>query len=86
MYRVKLSKHALKDADRLPEEIWQRILDALRTLEQSPRPHGCVKIRGDVSLYRIRVGDYRALYDIDDANRLVVVMRIQHRREAYRKL
>ena len=86
MYQVRLSRRALKDADRLPGEVWQRALNALRVLREDPRPRGCIKIQGEVNLYRIRVGDYRALYDIDDTAQMVMVLRIQHRREAYRDL
>lgn len=84
MYRVRLSRQAQKDLDRLPDEIWQRIQTALVALRQNPRPHGSTKLRGSSDGYRVRIGDYRALYDVDDAERLVMVLRVQHRREAYR--
>jgi mRNA interferase RelE/StbE len=86
MYRVKLGSRAAKDADRLPDSIWQRVLAALRVLQETPRPRDSLKLKGIEGLYRLRVGDYRALYDIDDDEQLVIVLRIQHRREACREL
>ncbi len=84
MYRVRLSRQAQRDLDRLPEEIWLRIEAALRELKEPARPHGSAKIRGSSDTYRIRIGDYRAICDVDDAERSVMVLRVQHRREAYR--
>jgi mRNA interferase RelE/StbE len=86
MYRVKLSSRAIKDADRLPVPICQRVLAGLRVLLEMPRPRDSLKLKGAEGLYRLRVGDYRVLYDIDDDAQLVMVLRIQHRREAYRQL
>ena len=86
VYEVKLSRRALRDADHLPEHAWQRILEVLRALRENPRPFGSLKIVGEERLYRLRVGDYRALYDVDDSAQTVLVLRIQHRREAYRNL
>ena len=84
MYRVRLSKRAIKDADRLPDPTWQRVLEDLRVLRETPRPRDSLKLKGREGLYRLRVGDYRILYDIDDASQEIVILRIQHRREAYR--
>ena len=86
MYRVRLSKRAIKDADRLPDPIWQRVLEALRALWKTPRPRDSLKLKGGEGFYRLRVGDYRILYDIDDTSQEIMILRIQHRREAYRDL
>jgi mRNA interferase RelE/StbE len=85
MYRVRLSRQAQKDLDHLPDEIWQRMQGALAALQENPRRQGSAKLRGGGATYRVRIGDYRALYDVDDAERVVMVLRVQHRREAYRK-
>ena len=86
MYRIKLSNRATKDADRLPHTVWQRILAALETLVENPRLHGSAKIKGEKNLYRLRVGDYRILYDVDDSADAVLLLRIQSRQDAYRDL
>lgn len=84
MYRLRLDPRIEKQVDRLQGPIWQRILDALNSLRTTPRPKGCVKLQGMKGTYRIRIGDYRILYHIDDADQLITILRIKHRREAYR--
>jgi len=60
------------------------MFDALRALAENPYPHGCRKVSGSTSDWRIRVGDHRVIYAIDKAAHAVRVMRIRHRREVYR--
>jgi mRNA interferase RelE/StbE len=61
-----------------------RVREAIDALAGNPRPHGAVKLAGRDD-YRIRVGDQRIVYAVDDAERLVIVARIAHRREVYRR-
>jgi len=70
---------------RLPREILGRADAAIQKLGQVPRPPGCIKLAG-VDAYRVRVGDYRIIYSIDDASRVVVIQAVRHRREVYRGL
>lgn len=70
-------------------EAWTRLtpkrrLACITALEQDPRPSGCKKLRGATNTYRIRSGDYRVVYTIEDAELLVLVVRVGHRREVYR--
>jgi mRNA interferase RelE/StbE len=60
-----------------------RVVSRLEALAQTPRPTGCKKLRGGDNEWRIRVGDYRAVYEIDDTAQTVDVTRIAHRREVY---
>ncbi len=83
MYRVILSKPAQKDVERLPHELWERILKCLRDLKEDPRPYGSLKLKGDKA-YRLRSGDYRILFDIDDKRREVNILRVLHRSDAFR--
>ena len=53
-------------------------------LISNPRPPGVIKLRGAENEWRIRVGDYRIIYEIDDDKRLIAILRIRHRREVYR--
>jgi mRNA interferase RelE/StbE len=80
-----MKPRAAKDLDQLQGETWQRVRDALMALRDDPRPHGYTRLRGEVG-YRIRIGDWRATYDIDDQNRVVTILRVRHRRDIYRKL
>ena len=82
-YGVKLRPAAERDVARLPRTTGPRVARVLRGLADEPRPRGCIKLTREPG-YRIRVGDWRVLYTIDDAARLVTVGRIRHRRDAYR--
>jgi mRNA interferase RelE/StbE len=82
-YTVRVLRGARKDVESLPIELRRRLYQALHALADDPRPPGCMKLSGRQG-WRIRVGDYRILYDIDDRERTVTVARIRHRGEAYR--
>lgn len=82
-YQVLLKRSAEKELDALPASIHKRVVARLLDLEGNPRPAGVTKLQGQAS-YRLRVGDYRVLYTIDDAGRLVTVYAVGHRREVYR--
>lgn len=84
MYRVLLERAAEKDLSRLSVEIHDRLIAAIRSLGQNPRPSGCRKLAGSKHDWRIRVGDYRVIYEIADVIRVVRVNRVWHRREVYR--
>jgi len=82
-YRLVFTKSARRELERLPEQEISRIVKRIHNLISDPRPVGCEKLSG-TDFYRIRQGDYRVLYRIDDAERLVDILRIGHRREVYR--
>jgi mRNA interferase RelE/StbE len=86
MYRLLLTNSARKDLDRLQGTTWGRVRDALLELRDQPRPPGCKKLRGGPQAYRIRIGDYRAIYDIDDDDSSITILRVRHRRDVYRGL
>ena len=86
MYRVFLERAAEKDLKDLPLKLHNRIIAALQTLAKSPRPSGCRKLTGSDNDWRIRVSDYRIVYEIDDAAEIVRVNRVRHRREVYRRI
>ena len=82
-YRVILPKSVQKELDRLPDEITKRILTRLAGLEANPRPPDVKKLKGRYA-WRIRVGDYRVIYEIHDRVLQIVVITVGHRREIYR--
>lgn len=84
MYRVFLERTAEKDLERLSSEIHDRVIAAIRSLGHNPRPADCRKLAGSKNDWRIRVGDYRVIYEIADSIRIVRVNRVRHRREVYR--
>jgi len=83
MYAVEVAGGAQKQLERVPAEVQSRILVALEGLAEAPRPDGCSKLAGREA-WRIRVGDYRILYEIDDNGQRVPVVVIRHRKDAYR--
>jgi mRNA interferase RelE/StbE len=83
-YQLQLLPTAQRELLKLPAKIRVRVLDAIRSLQANPRPTGCKKLAGNADYYRIRVGDYRVLYEIRDRILLVLVIKIGHRREVYR--
>jgi len=84
IYRVLLERTAEKDLSRLSSEMHDRVIAAIQSLATNPRPRGCRKLAGSKHDWRIRVGDYRVVYEIADEIRVVRVNRVRHRREVYR--
>jgi mRNA interferase RelE/StbE len=84
MYEVFLESRAERDLRRLPAPTFARIIQAVQALAQNPRPPGCRKIVGSQNDWRIRIGDYRVIFEIVEKEKAVRVMRVRHRREAYR--
>ncbi len=83
-YRVLVSRRVRKQLSRIDRSNQLRIRAALDLLATEPRPPKCVALSGVESTYRVRVGDYRILYSIHDEIRVIAVIRVGHRREAYR--
>jgi mRNA interferase RelE/StbE len=84
LYEVYLEHAAEKDLKKLPAKVFQRIINQIKGLAENPWPKGCRKITGSKHDWRIRVGDYRIIFEVDDNAHVVRVMRIRYRREAYR--
>lgn len=84
MYDVLLASQAGRDLKRLPADVFHRIIPEIQALANDPRPPASRKLTGSKRDYRIRVGDYRVVYEIDEKDKAVRVMRVRHRREAYR--
>ena len=85
-YAVRLKRSAVKTLEKLPQDVQRRVRLRIDGLPADPRPTGVKKLAGDPNLWRIRVGNYRLVYEIHDRRRLVVVLRIAHRREVYRDI
>ena len=83
MYEVRIIRAAENDLKRISLTNTKRISKSIRSLSDNPRPKGCVKLRGADNEWRIRVGDYRVIYAIDDKAKNVTLTDIKHRRQAY---
>jgi mRNA interferase RelE/StbE len=79
-YSVFLTRRARKDLDR---QTINRLVPQIDVLASNPRPAGCLKVKGEENLWRIRVGDWRVGYEINDTSREITIIRIGHRREFY---
>jgi len=84
VYEVYLERAAEQDLRQLSAKDFHRIIRHIETLAEDPRPSGCRKIIGSKSDWRIRIGSYRVIYEIDEKEKAVRVMRVRHRREVYR--
>lgn len=82
-YKIRIKNSAGKELEKIDQKNRERIIERIQKLRSDPRPLGCKKLSGEEK-YRIRQGDYRILYQIFDETVVVVVVRIAHRREAYR--
>ncbi len=82
-YRVEFTSAAARQVRKLPRPARDRVLDAIEDLGEDPRPHGAKKLVGERTAWRIRIGDYRVLYDVFDSELTVSVVRAAHRREVY---
>jgi mRNA interferase RelE/StbE len=82
-YVVLTERAAERDLRRLGPQLFRRVVAHLKRLADDPRPAGCRKIVDSDDDWRIRVGDYRVVYEVDDAAHEVRIMRVRHRREVY---
>ena len=84
-YTVQLNKNVKKSLSKLPKTEIKRILDKIAELEDNPKPTGCKKLQG-YELYRLRVGDWRIIYTIEDDVLLVLIVSIKSREKVYKNL
>ena len=82
MHDIFVLPSAQRDLDKLEASGFARIIKEIRGLTREPRPVGCLKLTGEEG-YRLRVGDYRVLYRIDDPSKRVYLYRVKHRKDAY---
>jgi mRNA interferase RelE/StbE len=82
-YSITFARSARKELEALPNSLITRIFNKIEALNSKPRPHQCRKLQGFNDLWRIRIGDYRVIYSIDDVKEAVDVIAIRHRRQAY---
>jgi mRNA interferase RelE/StbE len=81
-YRIVIKKSAAKEIEALPQKDRLRVIERIRALAEDPRPSGCKKLSKQEK-YRVRQGRYRILYQIEDGELLVIVVRVAHRKDVY---
>ncbi len=82
-YRVIIETLAWREIHRLSEEVQNKLFDKIYTLELEPCPSGCKKLKGKTGFYRVRIGDYRVVYSIQDDKLIVIIVEVFDRKEGY---
>ncbi len=83
-YQITIKKIAAKELEALPAKLVVRITQAIYALAKNPRPQGCKKLKGQSGyLWRIRIGDYRVLYTIEEQIKIIDIHKIGHRKDIY---
>ena len=85
MYEIRILKSAVKELAKLPKKEALKVTSRLNKLRKDPRPKGCVKLKSSKNEYRIRSGNYRILYTIEDDILIVYVIKIGNRKDVYKK-
>ena len=83
-YAMTFARSARRELETLDASVVRRVIPKVEGLAQDPKPSGSRKLQGAQNLWRIRIGDYRVIYSVDDRQRVVDIVRIRHRREVYR--
>ncbi|MEM9216003.1 MAG: type II toxin-antitoxin system RelE/ParE family toxin [Cyanobacteria bacterium P01_F01_bin.150] len=83
-YTLLVSKSVQKQISQLPKSVKSRAIEKIKNLASDPRPSGCIKLKGHDNQYRVRVGDYRIRYDIDDKALSIKILQCKHRRDVYK--
>jgi mRNA interferase RelE/StbE len=83
-FRIEWKKSTRKDLRKLPPNAADKIVEAVENLAANPFPHGAEKLSGSEHAYRIRLGDYRIVYEVVTESKLVEIQRVRHRKDVYR--
>jgi mRNA interferase RelE/StbE len=87
MFKITFKKSAVKELEKLPKKIIVLITNSIFSLVEVPRPSGCKKLKGSsTDLWRIRVGDYRVIYSIDEEIKIIDIKKVGHRKDIYESL
>jgi len=85
-YRIEFSRRAERQFKKLPREVQVRIKPRIDTLANNPFPRAVKKLSGEENLYRLQIGDYRFIYQVQKRALLILVVKVGHRREIYRRI
>lgn len=84
-YQIELKSSALKELERLPRQTVPRVIAAIKGLAENPYPQGVKKLAGFEHTYRVRVGEYRVLYEIHENRLIIETIRVKHRKDVYKR-
>jgi mRNA interferase RelE/StbE len=83
MYSIEITSRAERELRRLDRQIKNRVTQTIMSLTKEPRPVGCLKVQSEAGVWRVRVGDWRIGYEIDDLKQSVTIIRVGHRSDFY---
>jgi len=84
MYAIKYRRSVAKDLRRLPKNLLPAVVKRIQKLVKNPMPAGASKLRGTDNMYRVRQGDYRIVYSIENRQLIIIIVRVAHRKDAYK--
>ena len=82
-YRLEFTEAAVQDVSALPRDIMSRVNARILSLADRPRPRGSILLQGSRNIRRLRVGAYRVIYQVNDADQVAAIARVRHRRDSY---
>jgi mRNA interferase RelE/StbE len=83
-YRIRVPRRVQKELDALPEVVYARVREHIQRLSDNPRPTGVKKLKGRADSYRIRIGAYRVVYEVDDPQQEITLITVSDRKDVYR--
>ena len=86
MYTLLIERHAEKGFKKIFKNISNKLIIKIKSLKDNPKPSGCRKITGSENDYRVRIGDYRVIYEIDEKNKQIIILAVGHRKDIYRDI
>lgn len=84
-YKIEITASAEKSLKKIPKKDLGKVIEAIQVLAISPFPSGCRKLKGEEDVYRVRQGNYRIIYEVIDKKLIVLVLKIGHRKDIYKK-
>ncbi len=84
-YKIEITATAEKSLNKIPRRDLKKVVEAIQVLAISPFPSGCRKLKGEEDVYRVRQGNYRIIYEVIDTKLVVLVLKIGHRKDIYKK-
>ncbi|WP_372655262.1 type II toxin-antitoxin system RelE/ParE family toxin [Halobacteriovorax sp.] len=84
-YKIEITSTAEKSLKKIPKKDLKKVVEAIQVLAISPFPSGCRKLKGEEDVYRVRQGNYRIIYEVIDNKLIVLVLKIGHRKDIYKK-
>jgi len=86
MYEIVYDRKVPRVLDKIPQDDVRKIREEIHRLKENPRPHGCKKLKGMTGLYRLRSGDYRIVYFIEENKVKILIVSVKHRKDVYRDM